>query len=63
VLERAGDLSPELAERLRGWAGLRNILVHEYLDIDHAVAHHAIQAELLDLEEFAAWAAAKLGDS
>lgn len=29
TLETAGELSPELAERRRGWAGFRNILVHE----------------------------------
>jgi len=29
VLERAGELPPDLAERLRGWPGFRNILVHE----------------------------------
>ena len=60
ILERAGELSPELAERLRGWAGFRNILVHEYLEIDHAVAYQAILQELGDLERFAGWAANKL---
>jgi len=60
ILERAGELSPELAERLRGWAGFRNILVHEYLEIDHSIAYQAILQELGDLERFAAWAANKL---
>lgn len=60
VLERAGELPPELAERLRGWAGFRNILVHEYLRIDHAIAHRAIRDELVDLERLADWAANKL---
>lgn len=60
VLERAGELSPALAERLRGWAGFRNILVHEYLEIDHGIAYRAIRDELGDLEEFASWAAARL---
>jgi uncharacterized protein YutE (UPF0331/DUF86 family) len=63
VLEKAGELSPELAERLRGWAGFRNVLVHEYLEIDHAIAYRAIQEELGDLESFATWAAARLGSS
>jgi uncharacterized protein YutE (UPF0331/DUF86 family) len=61
VLERAGELPTELAERLRGWAGFRNILVHEYLRIDHAIAYRAIRDELGDLERLAAWAASKLG--
>jgi uncharacterized protein YutE (UPF0331/DUF86 family) len=29
VLEEAGELSGDLAERLRGWAGFRTLLVHE----------------------------------
>lgn len=60
TLERASELSPELAEKLRGWAGFRNILVHEYLEIDHAIAYRAIHDELDDLERFATWAAEKL---
>jgi uncharacterized protein YutE (UPF0331/DUF86 family) len=60
VLEEAGELTPDLAERLRGWAGFRNILVHEYLTIDHAVAYRAIRTELGDLEDLARWAVEKL---
>ena len=60
VLERAGELSPEAADRLRGWAGFRNILVHEYLEIDHSVSHRAVRNELIDIEAFARWAAEKL---
>ncbi len=60
ILERGGELSPELADKLRGWAGFRNILVHEYLEIDHAIAFQAIVRELDDLERFADWAAGKL---
>lgn len=62
VLEEAGELPPELADRLRGWAGFRNVLVHEYTTIDHAIAYRAIQSELGDLETFARWAVGKLGD-
>ncbi len=60
VLEKAGELNPGLADRLRGWAGFRNILVHEYVEIDHAIAYRAIREELSDLESFADWASAKL---
>ncbi len=60
ILERAGELSPEMADKLRGWAGFRNVLVHEYLEIDHSIAYRAIQHELIDLESFAVWAAEKL---
>lgn len=59
-LEAAGAISPELAARLRAWAGFRNILVHQYLDIDHRIAWNAIQNELGDLETFADWALRQL---
>jgi len=60
VLETAGELSSDLAERLRGWASFRNILVHEYLAIDHSISYRAIKDELSDLESFASWAREKL---
>jgi uncharacterized protein YutE (UPF0331/DUF86 family) len=60
ILEQAEELDGDLAERLRGWAGFRNILVHEYLAIDHAVTYRAICDKLGDLEALAAWAAARL---
>jgi uncharacterized protein YutE (UPF0331/DUF86 family) len=41
-------------------ASFRNILVHEYLEIDHSIAYNAIRNELGDLESFAQWAAEKL---
>lgn len=62
VLEQAGELPADLAERLRGWAGFRNILVHEYLEIDHAIAFRAIRDELGDLDALASWAAEKLDE-
>jgi uncharacterized protein YutE (UPF0331/DUF86 family) len=62
ILEEAGELDPGLAERMRGWAGFRNILVHEYLEIDHAVTYHAVRDELGDLEALARWAATRLKD-
>lgn len=34
-LGRAAILPPVLVERLAGLAGLRNILVHDYLEVDH----------------------------
>jgi uncharacterized protein YutE (UPF0331/DUF86 family) len=63
ILERAEELPAGLAEKLRGWAGFRNILVHEYLDIDHSIAYRAIHSELGDLESLASWAADKLSSS
>ena len=40
----------------------RNVLVHSYLDIDHARVHEAIMEDLGDLEEFARRMAPLLGD-
>lgn len=60
-LEQAGAIPADLAGRLRSWAGFRNILVHQYLEIDHAIAWNAIQNELGDLEAFARWATVQLG--
>lgn len=59
-LEQAGAIPSDLAGRLRAWAGFRNILVHQYLDIDHGIAWNAIQKELGDLETFARWATSLL---
>jgi len=46
----------ELAQKLASWAGFRNILVHEYLAIDHGLSWDAIQTDLGDLEAFHRWA-------
>ena len=40
------------AERMRGWAGFRNVLVHDYIGIDHRIAYAAIRDELDDLVAF-----------
>ncbi len=60
VLEEAGEIEAGLAERLRGWAGFRNVLVHEYIGIDHHVAYAAIHEDLGDLAEFRDWGTSRL---
>ena len=60
VLEEAGEIEVALADRMRGWAGFRNILVHEYLGIDHRIAYAAIRDELDDLADFGNWALGKI---
>ena len=59
VLEEAGEISSGLAERLRGWAGFRNVLVHQYANIDHRIAYRAIRDDLGDLHAFRRWALEK----
>lgn len=54
VLREEGLIEAGLAERLKGWMGFRNVLVHLYLQIDHGRSWDAIQEDLGDLEKFAA---------
>jgi uncharacterized protein YutE (UPF0331/DUF86 family) len=49
-----GVLSADLAGRLRGLAGFRNLLVHAYLEIDEGRIYDALQGELVSLLGFAA---------
>lgn len=44
--------SPEFAERIAASAGLRNVLVHEYNDIDHRIVHGSIRRTLEDYTEY-----------
>lgn len=55
VIEEAGEIDATLAERLRGWAGLRDMLVHQYATIDHRLAYRAIRDDLGDLVAFRQW--------
>lgn len=52
LLARRGPIDAELAARLRAAAGLRNVLVHGYLDVDPARVWDHL-GELDDLEAFA----------
>ena len=60
VLEQAGEIDPALSDRLQDWASFRNVLVHDYLTIDHGIAYRAIRTELGDLYAFRRWALGKL---
>ena len=60
VLEEAGEIEATLAERMRGWAGFRNVLVHDYIGIDHRIAYAAIRDELGDIAAFRIWALGKI---
>ena len=60
ILARHGVLDNELGKRLQTWAGMRNVLVHLYLDIDHGITWDTIRNDLGDLRRLAEIAAAKL---
>ena len=53
ILRREGALTEELAGQMEGWAALRNVLVHLYLDVDHERLHEILTEELDSLEEYA----------
>ncbi len=54
ILARHGVLTPELATQMEGWAGLRNVLVHLYLDINHEILFNILSGELDQIENYAA---------
>lgn len=53
VLGRHGVLEPDLSERMRAAVGFRNVLVHQYGDVDDNI----VQERLVDLGDLDAFAA------
>lgn len=53
ILAKEGALDDELASLMTGWAGLRNILVHLYLEVDHERLYEILEQDLDQLEAFA----------
>jgi uncharacterized protein YutE (UPF0331/DUF86 family) len=54
VLAEQRALPNDLAERMEGWAGFRNILVHLYLEIDHDTVFDILTRDLDELRSYAA---------
>jgi uncharacterized protein YutE (UPF0331/DUF86 family) len=52
-LARRGVIGGALEQRLRGLAGFRNLLVHEYVAVDPARVRELLQTRLGDFVEFA----------
>jgi len=52
-LLQGGTISKHLAQKLEQMIGLRNLLIHEYLEIDLERLYSIIQEDLEDLSEFA----------
>lgn len=52
VLQEEGIISLDLAEKMKLVAGFRNILVHDYLEIDDKIVYASLQ-KLQDFKEFA----------
>lgn len=53
VLSREGIIGDDLAERMKGMVNFRNILIHEYLEIDNEIVHTQLTENLRDFDEFA----------
>lgn len=53
LLGKNNIFSKKLAEKFTGVIGFRNILVHEYADIDYRLAYSNLDEKLKDLKEFA----------
>jgi uncharacterized protein YutE (UPF0331/DUF86 family) len=51
-LGKHGVIPKEFSERIQGMAGLRNILVHEYIRVDVAKIHGYLQDRLADFVDF-----------
>jgi uncharacterized protein YutE (UPF0331/DUF86 family)/predicted nucleotidyltransferase len=60
LLTSHGVIAHDLAERLGRAAGLRNLLVHDYVSVDLATLAHVVAHDLGDLRTFAAAIAALL---
>jgi len=52
LLARRRIVSARLADRLTSMAGFRNLLVHEYLEIDRHRVYRALEDDLGDFERF-----------
>ena len=50
ILADNGYISAELAQRWIRMIGFRNILVHDYLDIDRDIVYGVLQSDLADFE-------------
>lgn len=53
ILGDEGVIPSEFANRIRGMAGFRNILVHGYTDIDYGLLYNYLVHHLDDLRQFA----------
>ena len=53
ILGKHGILPPSLAARIKDMLRFRNILVHDYLEIDQRIVHKILTEQLHDFDDFA----------
>jgi uncharacterized protein YutE (UPF0331/DUF86 family) len=63
ILANHGRLTLDLAQRLGRAAGMRNVLVHDYVAIDLSQLAHVVEYDLQDLREFAVQVATWLDET
>src|SRR5664279_330678 len=63
ILANHGRLTLDLAQRLGRAAGMRNVLVHDYVAIDLSQLAHVVKYDLQDLREFAVQVATWLDET
>lgn len=51
LLEKSGYINFDVKEKWIRMIGFRNILIHEYLDIDRKIVYDVLQHHIKDLEE------------
>jgi uncharacterized protein YutE (UPF0331/DUF86 family) len=61
ILREEGVLTAEQASGMEAWAGLRNVLVHLYMEVDRELLLRVVNEDLDDLEGYAAAVAAAAG--
>ena len=47
-----GLITRELADKIKGAGGMRNIIIHEYMDIDNRKVYEVITREKIDFKEY-----------
>ena len=57
----ARDLDPARSKRVQGWAGCREVIVHDHLTLDYRIVRRKIRHDLGDLDAFRQWTLGKLG--
>ena len=53
LLERAGLVTAAMAGQMKAMVGLRNVVVHQYQDLDIGIVTSVVQEHLDDLSDFA----------
>jgi uncharacterized protein YutE (UPF0331/DUF86 family) len=55
-------LDEALSKQMERWAGLRNVLVHLYLDVDHDILYDILQNDMGQVEAFVQTVLRSVGD-